>query len=164
MCDTPLSEKAFPAGKGAVDKLIDDDEIPRPQILAQAAHSGQRYDVGHAAALQRIDIGAKIDLGGRLHVSTTVAGHEDDRLPAQASKAELIRGPAKRAVDSPPFDIGEPLDLVEPAASDDADDRPSHVRLGVSVLCRHSRESRNPETARARRLPRPPAFASLSQG
>ena len=53
-----------------------------------------------------------------------VARDEYDGLPVERAEAELVRGRAERAVDPPPFDIGEPVDLVEPAAADDADDRP----------------------------------------
>jgi hypothetical protein len=59
MRDTPLSKKALLPRKGAVNELIDDDEIAGLEILAQATDGGERYDVGYTAALQRVDIGAE---------------------------------------------------------------------------------------------------------
>ena len=123
MGDAAGAEKALRPGKGAVDELVDDDEIAGRQILAQAADSGERHDVGDAAALQRVDIGAEIDLGRRQHVAAAVARHEHDRVAVERAKAEFVRGRTERAVDPPPGDIGEAVDLVEPAAADDADDR-----------------------------------------
>jgi len=124
--DTPLSKKALLPREGAVDELIDDDKIAGHEVLAQAANGRERHDVGYAAALQRIDIGAKVDLGGRQHVTPPVARHEYDRLAIEQSETELVGGPAERAFDSPPLDRREPVDLVEPAASDDADDGTCH--------------------------------------
>ena len=65
MGDAAGAEEALGPGEGAVDELVDDDKIAGRKILAQAADRGKRDDVGDAAALQRVDIGAKIDLRGR---------------------------------------------------------------------------------------------------
>ena len=96
---------------------------PGAQILAQAADGGERDDVGDAAAFQRVDVGAEIDLGRRQHVPAAVARHEHHRVAVERAEAEFVRGRAERAVDPAPGDIGEAVDLVEAAAADDADDR-----------------------------------------
>src|SRR6516165_8859866 len=83
MRDTPLSKKTLLPRKGAVDELIDDDKIAGLKILTQAANSGERYDVGYTAAFQRVNIGAKVDLGRRQHVTPPVAGHEYYRLSVE---------------------------------------------------------------------------------
>ncbi len=121
MGDAAGTEKAFRAGKGAVDELIDDDEVARHQILAQAADRRERDDVGDAAALQRVDIGAEIDLRRRQEMPAPVPRHEHDPLSAEDAEAEFVRGLPERALDPPPGDIGQPVDLVEAAAPDDAD-------------------------------------------
>jgi hypothetical protein len=41
-------------------------------------HRRQRQDVGDAAALQGVDIGAVVDRGRRMAVAAAVAGQEDD--------------------------------------------------------------------------------------
>src|ERR1700730_18827181 len=129
MRDATRSEKALRPRKGAIDELVDDDEIAGLQVLTQAANGGERYDVGHTAAFQRIDIGAKIDFGGRQHVTAPVARHEDDRLTIERPEAEFVGCPTKGAFYASPFDIREPVDLVEPAAPDDADYWASHPRF-----------------------------------
>ena len=48
------------------------------------------------------------------------------RMAVQHPEAEFVRCRAERAFDPPPFDIREPVDLIEPAPPDDADDGPGH--------------------------------------
>ena len=64
----------------------------------------------------------------RQHVAAAVARQEHDRLAVERSEAEFVRGRAERAFDPAPFDIREAVDLIEPAAADDADDGPGHPR------------------------------------
>src|SRR4029077_245527 len=53
--------------------------------------------------------------------------------PVEPSEAKFVRGLAERAFDPPPLDIIEPVDLVEPAAANYADDGASHLRFSTSV-------------------------------
>src|SRR5215467_15958612 len=124
--DQALAEKALRPRKSPVYELADDDEIARYEVLTQAADCGQRDDVGHAATFQRVDIGAEIDVRRRQHVAAAVTRNEHDRLTIERAKAEFVRGRTERALDSPPLDIGEPVDLVETATPDDTDDAAGH--------------------------------------
>src|SRR5271155_3955577 len=126
MSDAARPEKALVAGKGAVDELVDDDKIARGEILAQAADRGQGNDVGHAAALQSVDIGAKVDRRGRQDMAAPMPRHKHDRLSDQRPEAELVGGRPERAVDPSPGEVGEAVDLVETAAADNADDSVGH--------------------------------------
>src|ERR1043166_5801905 len=96
------AEEALVAGEGAVDELVDDDEIAGCHLLLQAADRRKRDDVGDAAALQRVDIGAEVDLRGRPRMAAAVARQEDHLLPAEAAEAELIRRGAERRCDMAP--------------------------------------------------------------
>src|SRR6266478_5949269 len=146
MRNTTRSKKTFSACESPIDELADHDKIAWGKLLAQAADGGERHDLGHPAALQRIDIGAKIDFGGRQHVTTPVARHKYDLVLPECPEAEFVRRPAEGAFDLPPFDIREPVDVVEPAAPDDADYRRGHPRFSEPApkSCASSR----------RRLPR----------
>src|SRR5215471_16149282 len=124
--DQALAEKALRARKSPVDELVYDDEIARNEVLTQAADRGQRDDIGHAASLQRVDIGAEIDFRRRQHMAAAVARQEHDRLTIERAKAEFVRSRTERALDTPPLDIGEPVDLVETATPDDTDDAAGH--------------------------------------
>jgi hypothetical protein len=62
-------------------------------------------------------------------MTTPMAGDENDRLTIECAKAEFVGCSAKRTFDPPPLSIRDPIDLVEPAASDDADYWPGHPRF-----------------------------------
>ena len=68
-----------------------------------------------------------ISEGGRTWPAP-VARHEHDRLAVEGAEAEFVGGRAKRALDPAPGDIGKPVDLIETAAADDADDGGAHRR------------------------------------
>jgi hypothetical protein len=129
MGHTAPSEKALRPREGPVDKLVDDDEIAGDEVLAQAADRGQGYDIGHTAALQRIDIGAEIDLRRRQHVPAPVAWNEHDGLAVERAETEFVGRGTEGRCDRPPLDIVEPVDPVDPAAPDNSDKGPGHTRF-----------------------------------
>src|SRR5215469_16669437 len=55
-----------------------------------------------------------------------MARQEDDAMAGEAAEAKRVRGLAEGRCDLAPFDVGEPVDLVETAAADDADYRGGH--------------------------------------
>src|SRR5437763_11006181 len=67
-------------------------------------------------------------------MATPMARQKHDRLAAERAEAELVRGPAKRAFDSPPFDIGEAVDAIKPAAANDADNPAGHRAVPLSMF------------------------------
>src|SRR5262249_14311911 len=73
MRDAAAPEEAFLPREGAVDELVDDHELARRQLLLEAADGRERQDVGDAGALQRVDIGAEIDLARRDGMTAAVA-------------------------------------------------------------------------------------------
>jgi hypothetical protein len=62
-------------------------------------------------------------------MAATMARQEYNRLAVEFAKAEFVRGAAERALDTPPFDIGEAVDAVKSAAADNADDPARHFGL-----------------------------------
>src|SRR4051794_11427605 len=126
MPDAAWPEKTFLTSESAIDELIDQDEIAGREILAQAADRRQRDDVGDPAALQRVDIGAKVDRRGRQYMPAAVPRQKDDRLSVECAETEFVRGPAVRAFNPAPSDIGETVDPVEPAAADNTDNAVGH--------------------------------------
>src|ERR1700726_3236059 len=89
-----------------------------------------------------------------------VPRQEHHRLAAQRPKAELIRGLAERAFDPPPFDIGEAVDPIEPAAADNADNPAGHFRpftaeiteADCTLLCVRRASAVNSQCTRAQIL------------
>src|SRR6516165_10957877 len=154
MRDAAPAEEALLPGKGAVDELIDDDKVAGLKILAQTADGGERNDVCDAAALERVDIGAIIDFGGRQHVAAPMARDEYDGLAVQRAETEFIGSPAEWAFNRPPLDLIEPVDLIEPTAADDADDGPGHWHFSGSGprSCAWPRKTRRRQRAGTRSL------------
>ena len=126
--------------------------------LLQPADRRQAEDVGHARALQRVDIGAIIDLGRRDAMAAAVARQEHHVDPGQAAGAQLVRRLAERAVDLAPFHIGQPVDLIEPAAPDNANPRPRHAVFLRLMRGLKSRPDISHQTGRGRleKQPLPP--------
>ena len=58
---------------------------------------------------------------GRDAVAAAVTGQERDLVLAEAAAQDLVGGRAERRVDADPARVGEPVEMVEAAASDDAE-------------------------------------------
>src|SRR6476646_5285621 len=67
-------------------------------------------------------------------MSAAVARQEYNRLAVELAKAEFVGGAAERALDTPPFDIGEAVDAVKPAPADNADDPARHGALPLLLF------------------------------
>ena len=89
-------------------------------MLAQRAHRAHRNDVGHADALQRVDVGAEVDLGGRNPVAAPVPRQKHHALAVELAAQQFVRRLAERRGDLLPALAGEAVDVVDAAAADDA--------------------------------------------
>jgi hypothetical protein len=65
MRDTAGAEERTRAGMGAVDELIDQHEGAGGQLRFERPAGGKRDQIGHARALEHVDIGAIIDVARR---------------------------------------------------------------------------------------------------
>ncbi len=97
-------ERALPPVR-AVDELVDQHEGAGRQLLLERAAGGERDQVGHAGALEHVDVGAVIDVGGREPMPLVVARQEHDRQTRDLADAQRRRGLAPRAVDLPLADL-----------------------------------------------------------
>ena len=61
-------ERAFALVR-AVDELIDQDEGAGRQVFLERAACRQRDQIGDAGAFEHVDIGAVVDVGGRMPMS-----------------------------------------------------------------------------------------------
>ena len=68
----------------------------------------------------------KFSSDGDQPVAAAVARQEDDLAVAEAADAVGVGRIAERRAHPVPADVGEALQLVEPAAADDADSRLTH--------------------------------------
>ena len=120
------AEKAFLAGHGAVDELIDDHEIPRCHFLAERPAGGNAYHIRTAQSLKRVDIRAVGDRGRRMHMPPAMARQKDHGDPVQRSGQHLIRRRAPRSLNRDPIGILKPVDVVNAGAADHGDFRICH--------------------------------------
>ena len=118
-----LAEEAFLAREAAVDELVHDDEMPGRQVFLQAADSGERNHVRAAGPLQRVDIGAIIQVAGREPVAAAVARQEHAAHAVEHAMQEFIGRRRPRATGCrAPLALFQALDVIEAGAADYADD------------------------------------------
>src|SRR5262249_44019478 len=104
-----------------IDELIGDDQIEWPDVVLHAANGGDRDDPLHAERFQAPDVRAEVQLGRRQAMPATVPRQEDDRAAVEGAGAELVRRIAEWRADAAPANVGQAFELVETAATDDAD-------------------------------------------
>src|SRR6202040_452592 len=120
-------ERARPI-EGSVDELVDEDESARRQLLLEGAACGEGDQIGYPSALEHIDIGAIVDVGGREAVALVVTGEKYDRRPRYLSDAQCRRGVAPWASYSSQPRLLQSGQVVNPGAANDAEDRFRHSR------------------------------------
>src|ERR1035437_1708895 len=133
------AKKTLLPGKGSINELVHNHEHAWPQILAQGTDRTDGDQVGHAGALQDINVGPVVDLGGRDPVPASMARQKYYRLPVQLTKQEFVRGFAKRRNHTLPMLPTQPFNGVNTAATNNAE----HGRLNTTrhtyFLSRNSR-------------------------
>ena len=85
-------------------------------------HAADRGDRDHPLGAERLeapDVGAEVQLARRQPVAAAVARQEDHRPSLEGARAVLVGRVAERRAHAPPADVGDALQLVEPAAADD---------------------------------------------
>ena len=92
------SKKTFLSGEGAIDKLVDDDEIHRFHFFFQTAAGAHRNNLGDAQFLHGKDIRAVINVARRYAMADIVARQKDHFFTRQLSATEFVRGAAKRVL------------------------------------------------------------------
>jgi len=121
--DQPGLEERFRAREGAVDELVDDHEGARRQVGAQRADRADRQDFRHPDALEGVDVGPEIQRRRRHAVAAAVARQEHQLLAVELAEHQIVGRLAERRQHALPAHVGQPVDGVDAAAADDADER-----------------------------------------
>ena len=121
------AEEGVGAMIGAVDELIDQHEGAGRQLFLEGAAGRQRDKVGDPRPLERVNIGAVVDVGGREPVALVVARQEHDGEPVDAAHAERRRGLAPWAFDALLAHVLEARQIVDARTADDPQYRFRHV-------------------------------------
>src|SRR4029453_9027025 len=118
---------------GAVDELVDYDEMTGRQVLAQRAAGRQRQDIADAGTLQGIDVGAVVDRGRRMAMAAAMARHEHHVEAIEHAEQELVGGLAEWRGDAAPLGVLQARNLIDTAAAENSQHRHQllPVRLGV---------------------------------
>src|SRR5665811_1204783 len=114
MRDQPSAEEALDPSYGSIDELIHDDKHPRLQMLSQRTDRTYRNHIGHTGALQGVDIGPKVDLGGRNPVAAAMPREKHHLLAFQFPEQEFIRSFAERRLHPHPALMLQSINLVHP--------------------------------------------------
>ena len=81
MRDTARPEERARARVGAIHELIDQHKGAGRQFFLERATGGQRNEIGHAGALEHVDIGAIINVARRQPMARIVPREKDNRQP-----------------------------------------------------------------------------------
>ena len=133
MRDAARAEERALAPVGAVDELVDQHEGAGRQLLLERAAGGERDEIGDAGALQRVDVGAVVDVGGRQPVALVVARQEHDRQAGDLADAQRRRRLAPRARHPLLAHVLEARQVVDAGAADDAEDGTRPLRRPRSI-------------------------------
>jgi len=118
--DHATLEERLLAQVGAIDELVDDDEVARGDPFPQRAHRRHRQQAVNAELPQGMDVRPRIDLARAESVIAAMPGQEDHLHPIDETGDERPRRRAERGVHhllGAPF---EALEIVETAAAEDA--------------------------------------------
>ena len=129
MCHQPLSEIAVFATRRAVDELVDHDELARRHLLAQRTDRADRQHIGYAAALQNVDIRARVDAFGRDGMPSAVPRQKRQFDPADTPQRDRAGGRAKGRGYLDNLRVFQQRKIVDARTADDAD-------APVSLFCR----------------------------
>jgi len=94
--------------------------MSRRIFFLKRANGADAQDPGDAQLFHGPEIGAMIQFTGKDAMAPAVAWKKDYVAPGEFAGEKIVRGRAKRSFDLDPFLVGEALDMIEPAAADDA--------------------------------------------
>ena len=114
-------EEGHGALAGSVDQLVGHHDVQRLDVLAHAADGAHGDDPLHAERLERPDVGAGVDGGGRNAVAATMAREEGHLHAVQAPATDGVAGIAERRRDRLVAYVFQARHVVEPAAANNAD-------------------------------------------
>ena len=127
----PWPKKRLLAREGAVDELVDQHEQRPAYSSSLNEPTGRdRDDVGDAGALQRVDIGAVVDVGRRKAMAAPVARQED--APASPPSGRRAGRPTARPRATRRGALRGALEarqIVDARAADDSENRLRHASL-----------------------------------
>ena len=129
MGNDPVAEKCveFPPAR-PVEKLVRQHDVARMVLFLKTADGRHGDDPAHSERAERPNVRAVVDFVRSDPVPAPVPRQKKDRPPVKRSADNRIRRIPERSGDPDLGDLLESVDLVEAAASDDADGGSFHLR------------------------------------
>ena len=118
MTNETCAKKRFLPREGAVDELIDNDEIPRCHLFPERAAGRDGDHIRHAEPFQSVDIGAVRHGGRRMHMAAPVSGQKHHVNAIQLPAKQLIGRCAKGGGNIDPFRAVQAIDVINARAAD----------------------------------------------
>ena len=106
---------------GAVNKLINQNNVARLVFFLQRADGADADDPRDAEFFHGPDVGAMIQLAGQNFVAASVSRQENHVASGDFSGEQIVGRPAEGRFDFHPFLVGEAFDVVKSRAADDSD-------------------------------------------
>jgi hypothetical protein len=121
VADDAVAEERIGAMARAVDELMGEDDVGRRVLHFQRADRGRRQDGVYAEELEAVDVGAVVDLAGRVAMAASVTGQKGHAGAVDLADHIRIGRCAERRLHRPFVDDGQPFHGVDARASNDAD-------------------------------------------
>ena len=106
---------------GAVEKLVNDDDVARLVFFLQRADGADADDPLHAEFFHRPDVGAMVQFAGQNPVAAPMPRQENHFASGEFAGEQIVGRRAEGRFDLHPFLVREAFDAVKSGAADDAD-------------------------------------------
>jgi hypothetical protein len=111
----------FKAAFCAVEELVYEDNVAGPVFLLERTNGADADDPGDAKFLHGPDVGAMVQLARQNAMAAGVTWKKNNFATGESSREQFIGWWTKGRHELRPVLVCEALDIVEPAAADDAD-------------------------------------------
>jgi hypothetical protein len=119
---------------GVIEKLVDDDDVPRTDFLPHASHGGEGEHPSRSDLLHGVDVGPEIDPGRRNPVPSSVAREKRECPSLEIPDDQRIGGVAERCSDLDAPDVHQSFHFVQPGTADHSEDV-CHATPSSSLWC-----------------------------
>src|SRR5664279_2987936 len=105
---------------GAVEELINDDDVTRLVFFLQRADGADADDPLNAKLFHGPDVGPMVQFARQNPMTASMAREKNHVTPGKFAGEQIVGGIAERRFDLHPFLVGEAFKVVKSGAADDA--------------------------------------------
>ena len=116
---TRSKERCFPT-TSPIDILIDQNELPRRQLLFQRSDRAKCQDAIDTRTFQSVDVGAVVDVRRRNAMTAPMPRQKRDADTLKSPDQQIVRCLTERRINRHPLCISKSLQVIQTGATDDA--------------------------------------------